>query len=979
MNPSSATAASSPTPPCPRCGAPIPADAPEGLCPRCVAAGNFLTGSLFAGAATRADAESAAASAPAPTPEDLARFFPQLEIQRTLGRGGMGVVYLARQKSLDRLVALKLLAPERVDDPAFAARFATEARALARLHHPHIVTVHDFGAVGGYYYLLMEYVDGLNLRQLQQAGRVEPREALAIVPQICDALQYAHDQGVVHRDIKPENILVDRRGSVKVADFGLAKLARPAANGGADDNRAAAENVVMGTPAYMSPEQRSHPDRVDHRTDIYALGAVLYEMLTGARPGTPPQNPSRDVRIDVRLDEVVLRALAHEPALRWQQASEVKTRLETIAASPAPTTHFPTRRFVAGTKTRWVFAVISVVACIVALVAARLGVSERHKTVPSVAPAETTAPSASAAPAPVTGEPIDISPWHTPRELGAKSLTRALDTLHGDHVFDGLAFHVDGQITFAGDAFSKNNPKERYPGTVPEIPLGDRRFDELHLLHVTYYENPHGEAVANVRLHYADGDIVSLPIVYGVHLRDWSHRAAEERERLEDPDSKIVFRDLKPNDFGATARIFKTRLANPRPGNPVRSLRIIAAPGLASYSLLAATTANTDPARAPTPAVANGEAERVFDQELRLRVLDGRTGAPVVGALIKTRGEYLGSYIIAQPLRTDAAGEAVFRYARSGRLRARHLGFELVGTPDYADQYIGYDLVPPRVAYFFVTPKAAGDNGPDTRDLPDHLPAWRHDRARALLREYGLNRLAIRERTTPDESQAWGIEHQIEADLGSLVLGTRGEVLWRASRLRSASPGGTADDRTQYDREGRQLLHAPAEQARKDFLAWLWAQVSPGEPALPDLTQFRRPAETPTRPVDKMRLQALLDAYQALIQSKTGDTEEERLAAWSALRQSQAAIVAELLGTDIDLAMERAEATTTERNAMPISAHNDGELEKLVRQAADRGQLHELERLRHQREMHRYEIPDLARMFLHASDLVPSPPAPVAP
>ncbi len=945
-----------PSPPknCPSCAASVPPDAPEGLCPRCLAARNLLTGSLFAGAETRADAESATA----PTPEDLARFFPQLEIQRTLGRGGMGVVYLARQKSLDRLVALKLLAPERVDDPAFAARFATEARALARLHHPHIVTVHDFGAAGGYYYLLMEYVDGLNLRQLQQAGRVEPREALAIVPQICDALQYAHDQGVVHRDIKPENILVDRQGSVKVADFGLAKLARPAATGGADDNRAAAENVVMGTPAYMSPEQKNHPDRVDHRTDIYALGAVLYEMLTGARPGTPPQNPSRDVRIDVRLDEVVLRALAHEPALRWQQASEVKTRLETIAASPAA----------ASRRRRPLRTALLTFAALVFLGIASL---------PFINPApKPSAPAASAVPAPVTGEPIDLSPWHTPRELGAKSLTRALDTLHGDHVFDGLAFHVDGQITLAGDAFSKNNPKEKYPGTVPGIPLGDRRFDELHLLHVSYYENPHGEAVANVRLHYADGDIVSLPIVYGVHLRDWSFRAAEERERLDDPDSKIVFRDLKPNDFGATARIFKTRLANPRPGNPVRSLRIIAAPGLASYSLLAATTANTDPARALTPAVANGEAERVFDRELRLRVLDGRTGAPVVGALIKTRGEYLGSYIIAQPLRTDAAGEAVFRYARSGRLRARQLGFELVGTPDYADQYIGYDLVPPRVAYFFVMPKAADDDGPDTRDLPDHLPAWRHDRARALLREYGLNRLAIRERTGPDESQAWNIEHQIEADLGSLVLGTRGEVLWRASRLRSASPGGTADDRTQYDREGRQLLHAPAEQAQKDFLAWLWAQVSPGEPALPDLTQFRRPAETPTRPVDKARLQALLDAYQVLIQSRTGDTEEERLAAWSALRQSQAAIIAELQGTDIDLAIERAPVTTNEKNAMPISAHNDGELERLIRQAADRGQLHELERLRHQLELHRYQIPDLARMFLHASDVAPSPPAP---
>ncbi len=136
----------------------------------------------------------------------------------------MGVVYQARQPRLNRLVALKILAPEREKDPAFAGRFEKEAQALARLSHPNIVTIHDFGEAGGMYYLLMEFVDGVTLRQLLNASRVSPREALAIVPQICDALQFAHDHGIVHRDIKPENILLDRLGRVKVADFGLAKL-----------------------------------------------------------------------------------------------------------------------------------------------------------------------------------------------------------------------------------------------------------------------------------------------------------------------------------------------------------------------------------------------------------------------------------------------------------------------------------------------------------------------------------------------------------------------------------------------------------------------------------------------------------------------------------------------------------------------------------------------------------------------------------
>ena len=147
-----------------------------------------------------------------PTPAELAPYFPDLEILELVGRGGMGVVYKARQKRLDRLVALKILAPKIGQDPAFAERFAREARAMAMLSHPHVVAVHDFGETGGLYYFLMEFVDGVNLRRLLDTGKLAPEEALAIVPQICDALQYAHDHGVVHRDIKPENVLLGQGG-----------------------------------------------------------------------------------------------------------------------------------------------------------------------------------------------------------------------------------------------------------------------------------------------------------------------------------------------------------------------------------------------------------------------------------------------------------------------------------------------------------------------------------------------------------------------------------------------------------------------------------------------------------------------------------------------------------------------------------------------------------------------------------------------
>ena len=281
-----------------------------------------------------------------PSLEEIARHFPGLEILGLLGRGGMGAVYKARQKQLDRVVALKILPPRPGDDSAFAERFTREAKALAKLLHPNIVTLFEFGQADGIYYLLMEFVDGVSLGQLLRSSRVSPREALAIVPQICDALQYAHDQGIVHRDIKPENILLDRRGRVKVADFGLAKIvegrdAPPRRPG--EDERTAGPAVptslteagkIMGTPRYMSPEQIEAPGGVDHRADIYALGVVFYQMLTNELPGKPLEPPSRKVQIDVRLDEVVLRALEAKPERRYQQASEVKSEVETIASLP---------------------------------------------------------------------------------------------------------------------------------------------------------------------------------------------------------------------------------------------------------------------------------------------------------------------------------------------------------------------------------------------------------------------------------------------------------------------------------------------------------------------------------------------------------------------------------------------------------------------------------------------------------------------
>ncbi len=255
-----------------------------------------------------------------PEPEEIADRFPQFEVIECLGRGGMGVVYKARQKSLDRWVAIKVLAPERVHEEGFSERFGREAKTLARMSHPNIVTVFDHGEADGLFYIVMEYVDGVNLRDLLREGKMAPEQALTIVPPICEALEYAHGKGVVHRDIKPENLLLDRDGRIKIADFGIASLV-------------GARGEKSGTPPYMAPEQEK--GGVDRRADIYALGVVLYEMLTGERPTRDLVAPSSKVAVDGRIDEMVLRALEEEPARRYQTAEEFRSVVATIQAPSA--------------------------------------------------------------------------------------------------------------------------------------------------------------------------------------------------------------------------------------------------------------------------------------------------------------------------------------------------------------------------------------------------------------------------------------------------------------------------------------------------------------------------------------------------------------------------------------------------------------------------------------------------------------------
>ena len=297
-----------------------------------------------------------------PSAENLQRLLPDYEVQALVGRGGMGAVYRGVQKSLDRPVAIKIL-PAEMDgsDAQFASRFKQEARSMAKLSHPHIVPVHDFGEVsvaaparawsgepgppsgeGGHatprlLYFVMEFIDGTDLQQIMRSeGHLSPKRAAAIISQVCDALEFAHENGIVHRDIKPSNIMVDKRGQVKVADFGLAKTLH--ANE-AFTSAATMTGTIMGTMAYMAPEQ-AQGKKVDHRADIYSLGAMFYEMLTGTPPHGAIEAPSHKIEIDVRLDGIVLKALAQDPDRRYQHASEVKSAVSQVTEHPV----VPTKR-----------------------------------------------------------------------------------------------------------------------------------------------------------------------------------------------------------------------------------------------------------------------------------------------------------------------------------------------------------------------------------------------------------------------------------------------------------------------------------------------------------------------------------------------------------------------------------------------------------------------------------------------------------
>jgi serine/threonine-protein kinase len=271
-------------------------------------------------------------------------------IRAVLGQGGMACVYRAYQENLDRDVAIKVLPPHYAADHAFVERFKLEARAMARLSHPNIVTVHDAGEEGSRLYIVMAYIPGGTLKQ-RMGQPMDLREVTRLIRDVASALSYAHERGIVHRDVKPVNVLLDSDRRGVLSDFGIIKVLT------ASDNLTRV-GAGVGTPEYMSPEQ-CRGGAVDARSDIYALGVMLYEMLTGRTPfvadnftalahahiyePVPPPvhlNP----RISPAVQAVVLKALAKDPALRFQQATEMATALDQAVAAQAPMVVSPAPR-----------------------------------------------------------------------------------------------------------------------------------------------------------------------------------------------------------------------------------------------------------------------------------------------------------------------------------------------------------------------------------------------------------------------------------------------------------------------------------------------------------------------------------------------------------------------------------------------------------------------------------------------------------
>ncbi len=253
-----------------------------------------------------------------PKPEELNALLPAYEVKQLVARGSMGAVYLGRQKSLDRDIALKVLPRKFGSDPVFRASFEEEARTMARLRHPNLIEVHDFGEIKGYLYLIMDFVDGKSLHHSARGRAIAQKTAAQVVLSICKGLAQAHKAGIAHRDLKPSNILIGSNREPRIGDFGLVGHSN-----GTED---------CASPQYSSPEAMQDPSKANERSDVYSVGVILYELLTGELPGESYAPPSRTraQKVDARFDKIVRRAMHPAPGMRFASAGAMARELEPL-------------------------------------------------------------------------------------------------------------------------------------------------------------------------------------------------------------------------------------------------------------------------------------------------------------------------------------------------------------------------------------------------------------------------------------------------------------------------------------------------------------------------------------------------------------------------------------------------------------------------------------------------------------------------
>jgi len=525
---------------------------------------------------------------PSKNPRHLGKL-GEYEILEVIGRGGMGIVLKARDPKLERLVAIKVLNPELASSGAARARFLREARSAAAVTHEHVVTIHAVHDTADVPFLVMEYIVGVSLEdRIQRTGQMKVEEVLRIGMQAASGLAAAHAQGLVHRDIKPSNILLENGVErVKITDFGLARVVHEA--------QLTQTNAVMGTPQYMSPEQ-ARGDKVDHRSDLFSLGCVLYAMCTGRSPfraETPSgaihrvcedsPRPITDTNPDIPewLAEIIDRLLAKKPEERFHTSSEVAEILGRYLAhvqqpsQAALPPGLPTVRK-AVSRRNWLTATLatSLAALVLMVGGVWLNGSLKEKTGQKAQ---------GSAENPGGTGPVTVSPPQRffPVDIQAQA-TRFLGegTSAPDNSFAELS---EGSLSFKGIPFQIGHRYiqlagkyvQNCPDAVRDIRLG-RKAAKVHFLHgTTHTQDILGQEIATYTFHYADGTTESMPVVTGRHLREWWCGPSDKQRRA--TRAEIAWSGTNPaaSEKGQTIIAYHCCWKNPCPEKTIATIDVV--------------------------------------------------------------------------------------------------------------------------------------------------------------------------------------------------------------------------------------------------------------------------------------------------------------------------------------------------------------------------------------------------------------------